>query len=356
MRINSLKHLQYCRRSTKVGALALAALLSIVSGCESSGDVRAGAEQSAAAPNDLFTPWQTLRGGRLESASAFAANPMQPAGAYINFLAPSTVAARGQDVYVVDSGKAGVFRVDPFSSSLVVAQPQPQSKSVIWSGPDYPQRLPSARGTKLYVANDRSIYVLDQAQRRILHMSREGYMIQEFQDASMLTRPVGMTVDESKGVLMVVDSIYHNIVAFHEHGRIPYVIVPHDNAAGDLTPVDPVAITTGPEGIYLLDRRKSQVLLMSEDGIILDSFGEGVLKQPWTIAVDRQRRVYVGDRLDNSIKVFFGGGLLTEIKGASLRPALQHISDIWIDEDSLYIADDVSGSVEIMRLSPLSKK
>lgn len=290
----------------------------------------------------------------MESASTFAANPLQPAGAYINFLAPSTVAARGQDVYVVDSGKAGVFRVDPFSNSLVVVQPQP--KPANWFAPDYPQRLPSGHGTKLYVAGDRSIYVLDQSKRRILHMSREGYMIQEFQDSSMLTRPVGMTVDESKGVLMVVDAIYHNVVAFHEHGRIPYVIVPHDNAAGDLTPVDPVAITTGPEGIYLVDRRKSQVLLMSEDGVILDSFGEGVLKQPWTVAVDRQRRVYVGDRLDNSIKVFFGGVLLAQIKGSSLRPALQRISDLWVDEDLLYVADEVSGSVEIMRLNPVSRK
>lgn len=334
--------------------MVMAALLSVVCGCESSGEVRASTEQSAAAPNNLFTPWLTLRGGRLESASTFAANPMQPAGAYINFLAPSTVAARGQDVYVVDSGKAGVFRVNPFSNSLVVVQPQP--KPATWFAPDYPQRLPSDHGTKLYVAGDRSIYVLDQGKRRILHMSREGYMIQEFQDSSMLTRPVGMTVDESKGVLMVVDAIYHNVVAFHEHGRIPYVIVPHDNAAGDLTPVDPVAITTGPEGIYLVDRRKSQVLLMSEDGVILDSFGEGILKQPWTIAVDRQRRVYVGDRLDNSIKVFFGGVLLAQIKGSSLRPALQRISDLWVDEDLLYVADEVAGSVEIMRLTPVSRK
>jgi len=290
----------------------------------------------------------------LESASTFAANPLQPAGAYINFLAPSTVAARGQDVYVVDSGKAGVFRVDPFSNSLVVAQPQPKPAS--WLAPDYPLRLPSDHGTKLYVAGDRSIYVLDQGKRRILHMSREGYMLQEFQDPGMLTKPVGMTVDESRGVLMVVDGIYHNVVAFHERGRIPYVIVPHDNAAGDLTPVDPIAITTGPEGVYLLDRRKSQVLLMSEDGVILDSFGEGVLKQPWTIAVDRYRRVFVGDRLDNSIKVFFGGALLAQIKGASLRPALQRISDIWIDEDLLYVADEVTGSVEIMRLTPVPRK
>jgi hypothetical protein len=354
VRIDLLERLQRCRRSAKTSTLVMAVLLSVVGGCESSGDVRAGAEQSAAASSGLFTPWQTLRGGRLESASAFAGNTLQPTGAYITFLAPSTVAARGQDVYVVDSGKAGVFRVNPYSNSLVVVQPQP--KPPTWVAPDYPQRLPSDHGTKLYVAGDRSIYVLDQGKRRILHMSREGYMIQEFQDPSMLTRPVGMTVDESRGVLMVVDATYHNVVAFHQHGRIPYVIVPHDNAVGDLTPVDPVAITTGPEGIYLVDRRKSQVLLMSEDGIILDSFGEGILKQPWTIAVDRQRRVYVGDRLDNSIKVFFGGALLAQIKGSSLRPALQRISDIWIDEDLLYVADEVTGSVEIMRLASPSRK
>ena len=351
--------LQTWRRRCVRVPLPVAALVALlaVSGCESVGDVRAGAQNQpttgASASNRLYTPWTSLSGGRLERPSAFAGNPLQPAGAYLNFLAAATVAARGNDVYVVDSGRAAVFRVDPYTNNMVVMAPQPAPPA--WVAPDYPQRLPADRGTKLYVASDRSVYVLDQGRRRVLHFSREGHLIREYQDPGMLARPVGFTVDERRGLVLVVDGLYRNVVAFHSGGRVPFAIVPHENVDRDRLPLDLAAIASGEEGLYLVDRRKAQVLLMSDDGIVLDSVGQGILKQPWTVAVDRYRRVYVGDRLDNSIKVFSGGVQLTQIKGSDLRPGMQEISDLWVDEDLLYVADGATGRVDILRLSPPGK-
>jgi len=334
---------------------AVLVVLLAVCGCESVSDVRAGAQKqpASAASNKLYTPWTSLSGARLERPAAFAGNPLQPAGSYLTFLATTTVAARGNDVYIVDSGRAAVFRVDPYTNNMVVMAPQPAPPA--WVAPDYPQRLPSDRGTKLYVANDRSLYVLDQSRRRVLHFSREGHLVREFQDPGMLARPVGFTVDESSGLVLIVDALYHNVVAFHRGGRVPFVIVPHENVDRDHVPLDIAAIASGDEGIYLVDRRKAQVLLMSDDGIVLDSFGQGILKQPWTVAVDRYRRVYVGDRLDNSIKVFSGGVQLDQIKGSDLRPGMHQISDLWVDEDLLYVADGATGRVDILRLSPPGK-
>lgn len=285
----------------------------------------------------LLQPERALTGGRLTAVSGkigvFSAQPK--AGTFTRFVYPTAVAARGPDVYVVDSGLGAVFRFDLTRNEMTVLN-----------------GAPSHIGTKLYILGDLSVYVLDQSRGRVLHFARSGQLIQIFGDDVNLGRPVDLTVDEHRGLVVVGDGLYNQLVVFHLAGQASYPVVAQrqgENALQNVT-----AIASGQDGVYVADQICRCIHLISPEGRMLRVFGNNSIFQPEAIAVDRYDRVFVSDRLDNSLKIFSGGSLIAKVAAGEI--GVRQLGDVWADENWLYVTDSLGAQVQILHLLPPGPK
>lgn len=286
------------------------------------------------AADQLLLPSMSLSGARLSSGVNATGMPlMRPAGAgFQYFIHPVAVAGRGVDTYIADTGADAVFR---FDSSLNVM--------VALSG------IRAQKGVQLHVGRDQSLYVLDQAGRRVLHYARSGQLLSTFSDAQSLARPVDVALDETRGRVVVADGMYNQLVAFHAMGGGAQVIPLRNDAAGRVSAIAGMAV--GAEGIFLSDPLCACIALVSLDGAVLRTFGHHEVNQPGPIAVDRSQRVFVVDVFDGSLKVFLRGKMIHALTAAEL--GLRQINDVWIDDDRIILSGGTGASVKILRVTSL---
>jgi DNA-binding beta-propeller fold protein YncE len=297
----------------------------------------APAGAASAAPGGTLDLWRSFSGGRL------VANPTAPPQApvplrvnnYLDFVAPSAVAARGPDLFIVDSGLNVVFRYDAIVETMTAIP-----------------GLPALPGTKLYVMADSSLLILDPPNRRVLHVTRDGVPINVYSDDVNLVRPVGMAVDEERGIVLVADSFRRDIVAFHLGGGASTLIVPMTQQGTRALSVSGIAMT--PQGMFVLDRLGHQVLQLDRQGLPIDLFGSDVLRLPTMMAVDPTGRVVVIDAETGSLDVFVGGQFANAPRSASSALGdWRDVKDVSFDDHgSLYVADQGSARVDVLRFRP----
>lgn len=326
------------RVSLRARAMIAAAMLIVPLGGANADDsvpAKQAAVRSPAAP--LLTPWLSLAGARLSSAIDATGTPsMRPAlVGFQRFIHPAAVAGRGSDTYVADIGAGAVFRFDS-SLDAMVALPG----------------IRAQKGIQLHVGGDLSLYVLDQAGRRVLQYARSGQLLGTFSDPLNLGRPVDVALDETRGRLLVADGMYNHLVAFHPMGGGAQVILLRSGAGERVFSIAAMAI--GAEGIFLSDPLCACIALVSLDGAVLRTFGHHEVNQPGPIAVDRDNRVFVIDVFDGSLKVFWHGELIHDLSAGEL--GLRQINDVWVNDGSIILAGGTGTGVKIMRLAPASAR
>lgn len=303
-------------------------LAGLVLGIAASGE----AQESHAAAGRILLPWKTLSGGifagELRSGQAAGGRRSQQI-----FLFPSSVAAIGNDVYIVDSGQRRLLRYDLgldefFSFPGVRADP----------------------GVMLAAGRDGTVFVLDPPARRVTRFTRNGAVIQTFRDEGNLGWPVDLAVDRATGLVYLADAQFDRIAGFTPLGPRAYVIVPGDRAGDPVRGISAMAL--GPDGFYLVQRAKRRVVVVGRDGGMLYAFGEESLLDPGAIAVDRFNRVYVADQRDHSLKIFAGRKLVEKLSGAGPGALGWQIGHLSLDEGWLYLTDTLNQRIEILRVMP----
>jgi DNA-binding beta-propeller fold protein YncE len=290
---------------------------------------------AAPAVSANLQPRSTLNGVSLPEGAAGTPLPLMPGG-HLSLSAPTAVAARGHDLFVVDAGLAAVLRIDTLMETAVVL-------------PGLPSRL----GVKLHVMSDRSLLVLDPGSRRVLHYSRDGALINTYRDDINLSRPVAVAVDERRGLVLVADSLQNFIVAFHLSGSASSIIVPGGGDADADRSLSLSAMAVANDGIYVLDRVARQVLHLATDGRIIEAFGAGVLQRPVAIAADDRGRIVVADAQTTSLKIFSAGEMIEEVKDSGLAQGpWQDIADIYADDlNNLYVAERSASRIDVLRFT-----
>lgn len=282
-------------------------------------------------PQTLLTPWTTLNGAFIAAvpdANSARVTPPQFSG-YLTWLSPTLVTARGNYVYVVDGARQQIFRYDLARQSMAPLA-------------DYV----ASAVTAIALAPDLSLYVADSQARQVLHFSVDGRLLQRFYNEFELARPVAAWRDEASGNLWVADSLYKHVVLFNSLGRVLSVL--RSNQARSIE-----AMVPGPDGLYLLDRLGRQVVVIGHDGTDRYTLGQGTLKMPGAIAVDRFNRVFVSDSFDNTLKVYEQGQLVSSIGGSAGTPAsFNQITGLWIDQNMLYVVDRLNARIQTFHVAP----
>ena len=279
----------------------------------------------------LLVPWSTLAGARMTAQpNPLPALPGQPDfRGYLGWLSPTAVAVRGNYMYVVDGGRRQIFLYDLAQQTLTPFA-----------------EYSAGSVSSITIAPDMSLYVADTVARQVLHFSVDGRLLRTIGNALEMARPVAVLLDESTGNLLVADGLFNHVVVFNSLGRVLSVLRPRENRSI-------AAMAGGPDGLYLLDRLSRQVVVIGPDGADRYTLGNGTLKSPDAIAVDRFNRVFVSDSFDNTIKIYEHGQWLATFGGSGATPtSFNRITGLWLQQDMLYVADSLNARIQTFRVAP----
>lgn len=203
----------------------------------------------------------------------------------------------------------------------------------------------------LFVARDRSFYIVDGPGKQVLHFSEQGEFLNRFQDLANLSRPVDVLVDEMTGNVFVADGSFGHIIVFNSFGKAIRVISRRGMSPGRSLAI--TALAAGPDGLYVFDRLSLPVQVFSWNGEFRYSFGEDELSYPIAGAVDRQGRVYVSEQADNSLRIYQDGVLVETFGGAGAEPGrFRTATDLWIRNGRLYVADSLNRRIQVLKIEP----
>jgi hypothetical protein len=278
-----------------------------------------------------LTPWQQLAGARLVARTDATGVPLPGTGAQplIRFLRPSAIALVGGELYVVDSGLARVFHVMIATETMNAL-------------PDAAAQL----GVRVRAGSDRSLYLADPVQRSVLRYAPSGRLLQTLSaPTAILGRPGDLALDERRGLVLVGDVSFNQLVILPLLGGAAYPLLPQ-GPGPRLSKLEGVA--SGADGFYASDTLCRCVLLYAPNGSLLGTFGQDTLRLPGAIAVDRDERVFVADRGDNTIKVYGAGRQIAVVSGAQIGAA--QIADLSVDAGALAVADGTGAQVLLLRV------
>jgi DNA-binding beta-propeller fold protein YncE len=207
---------------------------------------------------------------------------------------------------------------------------------------------------KLYAAKDRSFYVVDSIGKQVLHFSESGELKTKFQDLANLSRPMDVLVDEKSGDVYVADGSYSHIVVFNQFGKAIRALGQRGTGPGRFRAITGMA--EGADGLFVIDRLELPVQVFTWEGAYRYSFGESELVFPSAIAVDRDQRVFVSDRSDNTLRVYQDGQLLLTYGGGGAAPGrFREVESLWVSGNLLYVADSLNKRVQVLRINPAAR-
>ncbi len=287
----------------------------------------------------LLSPEAIIKGGRQSYKGYSGQLTRLLAGEVEEIKLVEPVAVGGVDdlLYIVDAGAKAVFKYD-----LVVKEIEPLKDIAL-----HFVGLPG----NIYVAKDHSFYIVDSVGKQVLHFDEQGNLILKFQDLANLSRPMDVIVDEESGDVLVADASYSHIVVFDRSGNAVKAIGRRGTGPGRFRAI--TFLAEGKDGLYVLDSLELPAQVLSWDGDYRYTFGESELVYPNAIAVDRDQRVFISDRSDNTIRVYQNGQLLLNFgSGGSAPGRFRIITGLWVNGDLLYVADSLNRRVQVLRIDP----
>lgn len=304
-------------------------------GCVDLAAVQAEAERGVytqrARGTVTLVPWLQIASVNLAARVDPSGSPLpgSGAGAPVRLVRPNAVAMRAGELYVADAGLGSVLHIvigSGTANAIVAAPAQP--------------------GVRVQATGDRSLYLLDPPTRRVVRFSPSGSTLQTFAvPAGPVGLPVALAVDETRGVILLADATFNQLVVMPLLGGSVYPVIPRGTSAR-LSSLFGVA--SGADGFYAADLLCRCVTLFAPNGTVIASFGRESLVNPSAIAVDRDERIYVADRANRTLKIFAGGRQIAVFTAAQL--GVTEITDLALDEGALAIADGAGGKIALLRV------
>ncbi len=287
---------------------------------------RVGEIKKSARKSELLVLKQIIPGGWL--VAGLDANGLPLAGATQGFstlVFPSALAVRGSDLYIADSGARKLYRFDTATQAMSVV---PGEDVLPW--------------TRVQVAPDQSLYVLDPARAAIRRYPPGGQPPRILGDSMAIGSLDGFVIDENVGGIIASDNLNRRLLVFNPLGGAGWSI-----GQGDELPSLGAMASDG-RAVYAIDKGCACIVVMDEAGRVSGRIGQGELVQPRELAADRHGHIFVSDGGNRSLKVFLRGKLLANYGAQTLH--FTEISALAVDEDTLYLADGPGSQVLSFRI------
>lgn len=289
----------------------------------------AAADSPPADPRPFLTPQESILGGFGAAPSPLPIRP--PTGSYVKLLHPSAVTANGTDLYVADSGRRLLLRIDTVTKAVTPLR-----------------EITAAPGIRLETDRDGSVYILQPNRANVERVSRDGRRISEFSSEFEILQPADIAVERTLGRLWMSDRA-GGVFAFHPSGRMEHSLLERNDGFPDEL-AGATLLATHRFGIVGIDPRCRCLVAFGPDGAYSGHFGDGELIDPVDLATDSHGRVWVIDRGDRLLKIFAEGQRVGAIDAARL--GLIEMTALAIDGFQAYISDARGGKIAIFAVVP----
>ncbi len=288
-----------------------------------------GFGKSSLANESILISWATIDGG---------VEGNRLAGFTRQYLKnPVATAARGKYIYIVEGADKEVYLYDNDLDRLQLI-------------PGISKHI-KHEISDIYVAPDLSFYLTDSSAGRVLQFSKSGKLLQIFENYLNMSRPVGVTVDEHRGFVLIADGSYDYVLVFDRQGVLLDAIGARGERPGEFRALSAIAL--GNEGVFITSRIGKRAQVVNLDSRFRYAFEENTLVFPTAIVVDEDNQAFVSDSFDNTIKIFRKGELVSTFGGTGSGPGrFNKITDMWLDEGFLYVTDSLNRRIQILRIVP----
>jgi len=200
------------------------------------------------------------------------------------------------------------------------------------------------------------IYVTDAEGGKVFAFDLTGKRLFERSWQGRLKRPTGITFNRADGLLYVVDSLEHRVLAFDPSGSLRFQFGSRGEEDGQFN--YPTNITSDPEGrLYVTDSMNFRVQIFHRGGRFLSKFGRhgdalGDFSKPKGIALDSDGHIYVVEGLFDVILIYDRSGqFLLSFGGPGNGPGQFWLATgIFIDaQDRVYVADSYNHRIQVFQ-------
>jgi hypothetical protein len=296
-----------------------------------------GEGKASKSKNKHLSFHSSIKGGKQPSGGTLGAfrRLLVGPGDEIRFVSPVAVGGVDNYLFIVDAGQRVVFRYD-----LVTQEIEPIG--------DIGFHFSGDPGN-IYVAKDRTFYIVDSVGKQVHRFDERGNLLQTFADLANLSRPIDVFVNELTEEVYVADGSFSHVVVFNKFGKALRAVGKRGTGPGRFRAI--TAIAKGPDGIYVVDRLELPVQVISMEGQYKYSFGESYQVFPTAVAVTEDRVAFVADKSDNTIRIYQDAELLAVVGGTGSAPGrFRSPSSLWINNGLLYVADSMNKRIQVMRI------
>ncbi len=258
----------------------------------------------------------------------------------VAFSTPTSVAARGDRVYVADGQNHAVFVLDLDTRAFRTID-SAGAKTLKWPA-------------DLLLAGD-LLAVADSMNAAVFLFDLNGRYLRTIGEGS-LKRPTALAWNATAGELWVLDAALHACVVFDESGRELRHVGQRGEGGGEFN--FPAGMTYSDRvGVVVADSMNFRVQVLNTDGQPRRMFGRkgdaaGDFSMPRDVAVDSEGHIYVLDNQFENVQVFDEAGQLLMAWGQEGRgPGEFYLpSGIFIDaQDRIWVADTYNRRVQVFQ-------
>jgi len=247
-----------------------------------------------------------------------------------------------------------VFLLPKYSVAFTSKELSPIKLVATIGGKEGKSRL--RQPSSVLVADDGRIFVLDGAVNRVAVFSKTGKFLYNFGSAH-LDRPLGMAMDPN-GLLYVTDTGNGRIQLFSSSGKhLKQINLPEGKKGTPTEPVD-VAVDGKRSILYIVDNNNHRILIynLKKNSLIKSigkmGMGEGELRWPFSIAINKKGVVFVVDVVNTTVRTIhpennwafkYDVGKWGIQKGEFFRPKGVAINS----KGELFVSDSYLGVVQI---------
>lgn len=264
------------------------------------------------------------------------------------FQEPNSVAVDENGVVFVGDARLGVVGMD------VV-------KKKMWLFSKLSPEAPTL-ATGLAV-DSKYVYATDANQNLVTVFDKEGHRLRSLGGAEGIRRPVGIAVDETRNLLVVVNGGTHQVLLFDRNLKLLKKVGSRGEKIGQFNFPTYCCILPG-KGFAVVDTGNFRVQIFSPEGKFLSTFGQqgdfsGSFSRPKGISVDAEGHIYVVDATFGNIQLFRVDGQLLMYAGSSGSARGNFLVPVGIavaKDGAIWVADRMNHRVQRLQYLPEAKK
>ena len=242
--------------------------------------------------------------------------------------------------YVTDTGLGAVVVFDKQQKKIRTIGDSGQGRLAIPSG---------------ITASDTLIYVSDSKQRRVYGFTFAGDLRMVFGSDTLFVTPAGISIDEQKKKLYIVDSGKHSVHVFTVEGTYLFSFGSRGPDDGMFNYPTNICVKNGK--IYVMDTMNFRVQIFDMNGVFLSKFGSvgnspGFFARPKGIGVDSDGHIYISDAGFDNFQIFNEKGeILLFVGNAGRQPGEFGLpAGLYVDKnDMVYVVEQLNARVQVFK-------